>query len=218
MLAVRSPFMQTKVCARKKLKQEPDRSTNQISEKKSISTGLKAPSRKERSKCGFQACLPVALSLETGGRGSLLAKVRTSAGKWTNLWILAAGVLGRFPFACPPHSPLVGGVVNLEGALLLFWGIYIIYVTSLCPSILFSALFYTMRGMPPVRILTGQPSLANNPANTGNAPSKRSFLILTASFVSSSWAATKRRLCPKAVTERFFPQITNILINGKFKV
>lgn len=48
--------------------------------------------------------------------------------------------------------------------------------------------------------------------------SKRSFLILTASFVSSSWAATKRRLCPKAVTERFFPQITNILINGKFKV
>lgn len=49
----------------------------------------------------------------------------------------------------------------------------IIYVTSLCPSILFSALFYTMRGMPPVRILTGQPSLANNPsvANTGNAPS-----------------------------------------------
>lgn len=81
MLAVRSPFMQTKVCARKKLKQEPDRSTNQISEKKSISTGLKAPSRKERSKCGFQACLPVALSLETGGRGSLLAKVRTSAGK-----------------------------------------------------------------------------------------------------------------------------------------
>lgn len=46
--------------------------------------------------------------------------------------------------------------------------------SSFCPSILFSALFFTiMRGMPPVRILTGQPSLANNPfvANTGNAPS-----------------------------------------------
>jgi hypothetical protein len=70
-------------CARKKLKQEPDRSTNQISEKRSpFSLGLKAytnqkskkikirqdaPSRKETSKCGFQACLPVALSLETGG-------------------------------------------------------------------------------------------------------------------------------------------------------
>jgi len=70
-------------CARKKLKQKPDRSTNKISEKRSpfslglkaytnqisgkkISTGLKAPSRKETSKCGFQACLPVALSLETG--------------------------------------------------------------------------------------------------------------------------------------------------------
>ncbi|CAA3015331.1 ATP synthase beta subunit, partial (chloroplast), partial [Olea europaea subsp. europaea] len=48
-------------------------------EKKSISTGLKAPSRKERSKCGFQACLPVALSLETGGRGSLLAKEESAA-------------------------------------------------------------------------------------------------------------------------------------------
>jgi hypothetical protein len=29
-------------------------------------------------------------------------------------------VLGRFPFACPSHSPLVGRVVNLEGARLLF--------------------------------------------------------------------------------------------------
>lgn len=29
-------------------------------------------------------------------------------------------VLGRFPFVCPPHSPLVGKVVNLEGARLLF--------------------------------------------------------------------------------------------------
>ena len=27
----------------------------------------------------------------------------------------AVRVLGRFPFACPPHSPLVGRVVNLEG-------------------------------------------------------------------------------------------------------
>jgi hypothetical protein len=35
--------MQTKVCARKKLKQEPERSTNQISEKRSpFSLGLKA--------------------------------------------------------------------------------------------------------------------------------------------------------------------------------
>lgn len=32
----------------------------------------------------------------------------------------AVRVFGRFPFACPPHSPLVGGVVNLEGARLLF--------------------------------------------------------------------------------------------------
>lgn len=32
----------------------------------------------------------------------------------------AVRVLGRFPFACPPHSPLVGRVVNLEGARLLF--------------------------------------------------------------------------------------------------
>lgn len=39
MLAVRSLFMQRKVCARKKLKQEPDR---QISKKKKISIGLKA--------------------------------------------------------------------------------------------------------------------------------------------------------------------------------
>lgn len=75
-------------CARKKLKQEPDRSTNQISEKRSpFSLGLKAYTnqrsekkfrqdwkhqvRKKRAsvvcKCGFQACLPVALSLETGG-------------------------------------------------------------------------------------------------------------------------------------------------------
>lgn len=29
-------------------------------------------------------------------------------------------VLGRFPFACPPQRPLVGRVVNLEGAGLLF--------------------------------------------------------------------------------------------------
>lgn len=29
-------------------------------------------------------------------------------------------VLGRFSFAGPPHSPLVGRVVNLEGARLLF--------------------------------------------------------------------------------------------------
>lgn len=29
-------------------------------------------------------------------------------------------VLGRFPFACPPHSALVRRVVNLEGARLLF--------------------------------------------------------------------------------------------------
>lgn len=34
MLAIRSPFKQTKVCARQKLKQEPDQSTNQISGKK----------------------------------------------------------------------------------------------------------------------------------------------------------------------------------------
>jgi len=27
----------------------------------------------------------------------------------------AVRILGRFPFACPPHSPLVGRVVNLEG-------------------------------------------------------------------------------------------------------
>ena len=32
----------------------------------------------------------------------------------------AVRVLGRFPFARPPHSPLVGKVVNLEGARLLF--------------------------------------------------------------------------------------------------
>jgi len=32
----------------------------------------------------------------------------------------AVRVLGRFPFACPPQSPLVGRVVNLEGARLLF--------------------------------------------------------------------------------------------------
>ncbi|KAL4383810.1 hypothetical protein GQ457_15G017810 [Hibiscus cannabinus] len=32
----------------------------------------------------------------------------------------AVRVLGRFPFACPPHSPLVGRVVNLECARLLF--------------------------------------------------------------------------------------------------
>jgi hypothetical protein len=33
----------------------------------------------------------------------------------------AVRVIGRFPFACPPpHSPLVGRVVNLEGARLLF--------------------------------------------------------------------------------------------------
>ncbi|KAL5831546.1 hypothetical protein ACOSQ4_016900 [Xanthoceras sorbifolium] len=32
----------------------------------------------------------------------------------------AVRVLGRFPFTCPPHSPLVGRVVNLEGARLLF--------------------------------------------------------------------------------------------------
>ena len=32
----------------------------------------------------------------------------------------AVRVLGRFPFARPPHSPLVGRVVNLEGARLLF--------------------------------------------------------------------------------------------------
>lgn len=62
-------------CARKKLKQEPDRSTNQISEKRSPQKKKfrqKAPSRKERSvcKCGrayFFIVLPVALSLETGG-------------------------------------------------------------------------------------------------------------------------------------------------------
>ena len=29
-------------------------------------------------------------------------------------------VLGRFPFACLPHSPLVGRVGDLEGARLLF--------------------------------------------------------------------------------------------------
>lgn len=29
-------------------------------------------------------------------------------------------VLGRFPFACPPLSPLVGRGVNLEGTRLLF--------------------------------------------------------------------------------------------------
>ena len=32
----------------------------------------------------------------------------------------AVRVLGRFPFARPPHSPLVGRVVHLEGARLLF--------------------------------------------------------------------------------------------------
>ena len=32
----------------------------------------------------------------------------------------AVRVLGRFPFARPPHSPLVGRAVNLEGARLLF--------------------------------------------------------------------------------------------------
>lgn len=32
----------------------------------------------------------------------------------------AVRVFGRFPFAYPPHSPLVGRVVNLEGARLFF--------------------------------------------------------------------------------------------------
>ncbi|KAE9608383.1 hypothetical protein Lalb_Chr08g0234951 [Lupinus albus] len=32
----------------------------------------------------------------------------------------AVQVLSQFPFACPPHSPLVGRVVNLESARLLF--------------------------------------------------------------------------------------------------
>ncbi|CAN4100019.1 unnamed protein product [Withania somnifera] len=32
----------------------------------------------------------------------------------------AVRVFGRFPFAFPPHSPLVGRVVNLEGVYLLF--------------------------------------------------------------------------------------------------
>ena len=77
-------------CARKKRKQEPDRSTNQISEKRSpfslglkaytnqrsekkISTGLKAPSQKETSKCRVQVWLS-SLSpccLKPGDRGCL---------------------------------------------------------------------------------------------------------------------------------------------------
>lgn len=32
----------------------------------------------------------------------------------------AVRVLGRFPFACPPKSPLLGRVVHLEGAPPLF--------------------------------------------------------------------------------------------------
>ena len=60
----------------------------------------------------------------------------------------------------------------MEQLLLFLVGLQLLAINT--PSILFSALFLLtiMRGMPPVRILTGQPSLANNPfvANTGPIP------------------------------------------------
>lgn len=59
--------------------------------------------------------------------------------------------------------------LRVEQLLLFLVGLQLLLSLNplLCPF------FTIMRGMPPVRILTGQPSLANNPfvANTGNAPS-----------------------------------------------
>ena len=68
-----------------------------------------APLSIESSNSLSEICPPPPLSCHASSFSESVPSVSQS------VW-----VLGRFPFACPPHSPLVDRVVNLEGARLLF--------------------------------------------------------------------------------------------------